>query len=184
MRDGAFSQPCFCDVPHSVRRIAIDIKTTYRSFTPQGAVKPFRYTLGSYTSFLRSPTATKNIKYPYMEYSDHWVVGFLYTRREGVPAKVYHRPDPRQLACPYHDVAYFVQEKYKIVGESPGSGNTTNIGSLQSSNIEDFRQGGGPFAAHGKAICDDYWRSYGKTAAERTYTKVETFLAWRQLQKS
>jgi hypothetical protein len=165
-------------------RIAIDIKTTYRGFTRQRAVKPFRYTLGSYTSFLRSPTATKNIKYPYMEYSDHWVVGFLYTRREGVPAKVYHRPDPSKLVCPYHDVVYFAQEKYKIVGLSPGSGNTANIGSLQSSNIEDFREGRGPFAAHGKAVCDEYWRNYGRTAAERLYTNIETFLAWQKAQDS
>jgi hypothetical protein len=163
-------------------RIAIDIKTTYRSFKTSGAVKPFRYTLGSYTSFLRSPAATKNIRYPYAQYSDHWVVGFLYTRREGLPAKVYHRPDPGKLVCPYLDVEYFVQEKYKIVGLTPGSGNTANIGSFQTSNIEDLREGRGPFAVHGKDICDQYWRHYGRKAKERAYTTIEGLLAWLKQQ--
>jgi len=68
-------------------RIAVDIKTTYRRFSGK-QIQPFRYTLGSYASFLRSPGAAKNIKYPYAEYSGHWVVGFLYTRTAGIPGIV------------------------------------------------------------------------------------------------
>lgn len=37
-------------------RIAIDIKTTYRDFNKRGILKRIKYTLGSYTSFLRDPT--------------------------------------------------------------------------------------------------------------------------------
>lgn len=142
-------------------RIAIDIKTTYRSFNKNGSLRKFKYTLGSYKSFLRTPGAAKNIKYPYSQYAHHWVIGFLYTRVEGVPAKVYKRASVKAVVCPYKDVEYFVQEKYKIAGEKPGSGNTTNIGSFPTNDIEDLRQGRGPFAKLGKEACDEYWRHYG-----------------------
>ena len=99
-------------------RIAIDIKTTYRTTTARGTCGPIKFTLGSYTSFLRSPGARKNITYPYAEYSDHWVIGFLYTRVPGISAKVYQSLDSSELRCPYTDVEYFVQHKYKIAGTS------------------------------------------------------------------
>lgn len=158
-------------------RIAIDIKTTYRNFNDSGRVKKFKYTLGSYTSFLRN--GTKNILYPYTQYGSHWVLGFLYTRTEGVPAKVYRRNEATNLAAPYCDVEYFIQEKYKIAGTSPGSGNTANIGSFSTSDIEDLRKGVGPFASHGKETCDDYWRNYGKTA-DRPYSDLAGYLAWKE----
>ena len=163
--------------PPARRRIAIDIKTTYRRFA-RGKVRPFRFTLGSYTSFLRDPV--KNIKYPYGEYSEHWVIGFLYTRSAGVPAKVYTKSEAAVLPCSYEDVEYFIQEKYKIVGERPGSGNTTNIGSFETDTIEQFREGRGPFAALGKATCDDYWRNYAKVRLERLYSNCAEFLEWRK----
>lgn len=159
------------------RRIAIDIKTTYRSINGRGEVQKFRYTLGSYTSFLRN--GTKNILHPYREYESHWVIGFLYTRKEGVPAKVYKRDAAPNLAAPYCDVEYFVQEKHKIAGTTPGSGNTANIGSFPTSNIDDLREGRGPFSAHGKEVCDDYWRNYGRTADNRPYSNLNEYLAWR-----
>lgn len=163
-------------------RIAIDIKTTYRKFNRAGQVCPFRYTLGSFTSFLRSPGATKNIKYPYKEYDEHWVIGFLYTRRVGTPAKVYYRREElAQMPCPYQDVDYFVQEKYRIVGLTPASGNTANIGSFPTSNIEDLRRGNGPFATYGKTICDEYWRNYGKKKKDRAYNDIEQFLEWQRI---
>lgn len=161
-------------------RIAIDVKTTYRALNQNGTCKRFRYTLGSYTSFLRTSGAKKNILHPYAEYSDHWVIGFLYTRKEGVPAKVYRRVDANTGLCPYEDIEFFVQEKYKVVGESPGSGNTTNIGSFPTNDISDMREGRGPFASHGKDICDDYWRHYEQKASDRCYGTVEEFLAWRE----
>jgi len=166
----------------AAQRIAIDIKTTYRSYSKNGRLQPFRYTLGSYTSFLRSPTATKNIKYPYADYAEHWVVGFLYTRAKGVPAKVYHRSEAAKALCPYQDVEYFVQEKHKIAGLAPGSGNTANIGSFPTNDIRDLREGRGPFAQYGKEICNEYWRNYGRTASEREYNSIEEFLNWKKKQ--
>jgi hypothetical protein len=168
-------------------RIAIDIKTTYRRFNNQGQVLPFRYTLGSYTSFLRSPGATKNILYPYSQYSDHWTIGFLYTRRIGVASKVYYQPaEASELLCPYHAVEYFIQEKHRIVGLSPASGNTTNIGSFPTNDINELRAGNGPFAAHGKVVCDDYWRHFPRTTSDREYRDVAGFIEWfesRRLQR-
>jgi hypothetical protein len=163
-------------------RIAIDVKTTYREFNKKHETCTFRYTLGSYTSFLRSPGAKKNIRYPYEEYSDHWVIGFLYTRREGVPSKVYNSPKEVSSAdCPYQDVEYFIQHKYKVVGESAASGNTANIGSFPTNSIQDLRDGKGPFAALGKDMCDAYWRDYAPKAKERKsrYSNIKEFLIWR-----
>lgn len=161
----------------SGQRIAIDIKTTYRDFTASGAVRPFRYTLGSYTSFLREPT--KNIRYPYGQYSSHWVIGFLYTRTDGVAAKVYGRNNAERAPSPYKDVEFFVQEKHKIAGESPGSGNTANIGSHVTADINVLRNGLGPFAQHSKELCDEYWRHYSTVTSAREYKNVEEFLRWR-----
>jgi hypothetical protein len=157
-------------------RIAIDIKTTYRRFNQAGKTRPFMYTLGSYTSFLRD--GRKNISHPYEEYEAHWVVGFLYTRRAGVAAKVYYRPEEVNVRlCPYKDVEYFIQEKYKIAGEAVGSGNTANIGSFPTADIRDLRDGKGPFAKFGAKVCDDYWSGYSKSKVERAYDNLEAFLA-------
>jgi hypothetical protein len=158
--------------------IAVDVKTTYR----RSRSSKFKYTLGSYTSFLRDPNAKKNIKYPYKEYSDHWIVGFLYSRREGVSAKVYFNSSEAKAACPYEDVDFFVQEKYKITGLTPASGNTTNIGSFPTNDINDLRAGRGPFAKLGKEVCDEYWRNFSSVRSERAYSTIEEFLKWRSRQ--
>lgn len=167
-------------------RIAIDVKTTYRRFSATGKPSQFRYTLGSYTSFLRDPAQRKNIKYPYSQYAAHWVLGFLYTRRRDVSAKQLGEPvrveDSAGLECPYEDVDYFVQEKFKIAGLLPASGNTTNIGSISATDLEPFKDGTGPFATLGPKVCDDYWRHLPKRAADRLYSTVESFLAWRSVQ--
>lgn len=157
-------------------RIAIDVKTTYRK---PGAIV---YTLGSYTSFLRSPEATKNIRFPYAEYSEHWVIGFLYSRRPEAQVSIYESLDdvPAE-ACPYFDVEYFVQDKFRVAGLSPGSGNTTNIGSIKARTIDEFRAGRGPFTEHGKDVCDEFWRSYprGKKPGPE-FASVDAFLASRR----
>lgn len=155
------------------KHIAIDIKTTYRNGN-----KKFKYTLGSYTSFLRS--GTKNILYPYESYSDHWVIGFLYTRRKLDPSLVsepfYIMSDIDGMISPYYNVEYFVQEKYKIVGLRPASGNTANIGSFPTNNINDLREGLGPFSIQGKQLCDDYWRNYDP----KKYNSIESYLEFRK----
>ena len=137
-------------------RIAIDIKTTYQ----EKESSRIKFTLGSYTSFLRN--GSKNIAFPYEQYRAHWIIGFVYNRRKDVAAKVYECREHGTPLCPYENVRYFIQDKYKIAGEKPGSGNTTNIGSFPTSNIDDLRAGEGPFAALGEKAFEDYWRNYKK----------------------
>lgn len=146
------------------RKIAVDVKTTYRRPTIQ-------FTLGSYTSFLRNNT--KNILYPYDQYTEHWVVGVVYDRIEGVKARqFYSLEEAADIPSPYENVDWFVQEKFRISGESPGSGNTANIGSIRSANIEDFRQGRGPFAELGEDVFRDYWAQFDG----KTYRSLQQYL--------
>ena len=53
---------------------------------------------------------------------------------------------------------FFVQEKWRIAIDRPGSGNTKNIGSV--SKIEDLINGNGTFADLGEDIFNDYWMYY------------------------
>jgi hypothetical protein len=151
-------------------RIAIDVKTTYKR-------PAISYTLGSYTSFLRN--GTKNILYPYGQYTKHWVIGFAYDRVSSADFKRVALPQRGTLTIPYRNVDWFVQEKHKIAGESPGSGNTANIGSIRSTSIASFRQGNGPFAEEGEATFREYWANYEK-GASRPYSDMSGFRQWRR----
>ena len=141
-------------------RIAIDIKTTYRS-------RSMMMTLGGYNSFLRNDT--KNILYPYSSYQHHWIIGFVSDRN---PA--FHEydldslPDRGAIPCPYGDVAYFVAEKHALSGIRAGSGNTKNIGSVKVTSADQFANGVGPFSyfQQGKAACDHYWINYERLSKE------------------
>lgn len=153
-------------------KTAVDIKTTYRRANGR-----FGFTIGSYTSFLRN--GTKNILYHYDTYSHHWIVGFVYTRREGEQPGVHELAERAQIQSPYTAVEWFAQEKYKIAGTSPGSGNTTNIASIQTNNIEDFRQGSGPFCQSGERSFREYWANYGTEAGRRFYRTMKEFEVWK-----
>jgi len=138
-------------------KIAIDIKSTYRQFTKTGVLKPFGFTLGSYRSYLRVPT--NGILYPYYQYSKHWVIGFLYTRNtDNKFTEIKQVIEASQLQPPFSKIDYFIQEKYRIAGKIPGSGNTTNIGSIRSRDIEIFRRGEGPFQTTEEF--ENYWKNY------------------------
>jgi hypothetical protein len=149
-------------------KIAVDVKTTYRR--PNGT---FFYTLGSYTSFLRNNT--KNILYPYDTYTRHWIIGFVYSRVPQPEAATFPLADRARIPFPYKDVNCFVQEKYRISGLRPGSGNTTNIGSIASSKLEDFENGVGPFADKGEKYFREFWANY-KNGNFRT---IKEFEEWK-----
>lgn len=159
--------------PSDPRKLAIDIKTTYRR--PNGT---FSFTIGSYKSFLRNDT--KNILYPYSTYAEHWIIGFVYTRSEEAETRAYPLAQRAQIASPYRDVAWFVQEKYKIAGLTPGSGNTTNIASISTGNIADFSNGRGPFAGRGESYFREYWANYETQAGRRVYRTIEDFETWKR----
>lgn len=159
-------------------KISIDIKTTYR----RGVNKPFVYTLGSYTSFLRNNV--KNILYPYDQYKDHWVIGFLYSRTCNVNQPFVVPIEQRNKIVPsYSEVEFFIQEKYKIIGERPASGNTTNLGSFPTNDIRNLIDGKGPFSQLGKKIADEYWRNFEKNSKNRKYSSIKEFLRWKRQKK-
>ena len=58
------------------------------------------------------------------------------------------------------DFDFFIQEKWRIAADRPGSGNTKNLGSATA--IEVLKTGTGPFTKHtdGERLFDDYWMYY------------------------
>lgn len=164
---------------HDVEKIAVDVKTTYREGN-----KKVSFTLGGYNSFIREKTKAKNIEFPYDQYAEDWIVGFIYKRKapEEIPSHIYDLKDLSKIPIPFEDVQVFVQEKWRIAGQSAGSGNTTNIGSI-SGTVEDFRAGRGSFSSEEEFL--DYWRNYERTAAQRrqSYSTLEGYRAWKKKQK-
>ena len=158
----------------SNEKIAIDIKSTYVD-SDQSSIK---FTLGSFGSYMRNNT--KNIEYKYTDYIKHYVIGFVYKRNDAAQeSRVYKYDDRENIVFPYFDVKYFIQEKYKIAGDKPGSGNTENIGSFATKNLLDLKDGKGPFNKLGQDIFDIYWKYYPKyRATEQPYTSLNAFLDW------
>jgi hypothetical protein len=141
------------------KKLAVDIKSTYRQRNKNGTIKPFSFTLGSYRSYLQDPNGKKGILFPYSEYSEHWVIGFLYDRNEKVKdIKIKSIIEAAQLEPPYDNIEYFIQHKHLIAGKNKGSGNTTNIGSIKSNKLQDFAEGNGSFST--KKEFEDYWRNF------------------------
>lgn len=163
-------------------RIAIDIKTTYRR-------KPgskFGFTLGSYTSFLRN--GTKNIAGNYNMYKYHLIIGYVYTRNNDYNTEVVPFSKIDNIKPPVLDIQSFVAEKYKISGEKPGSGNTANIGTISSPNIDDFINEKGPFSLLGNEVFEDYWQNY-PTPSQRAnhnskYTNLKEYINWKKKNNS
>ena len=158
-------------------KIAIDVKTTYR----QDGDAPFSYTLGSYTSYITLDKSKKNISYPYSDYGQHWIIGFVYQRQvaRADSVRLYSIDDIDQIDVPFANVRVFMQEKWRIASDRAGSGNTANIGSLRG-KLEDFEKGRGAFNSEQEFL--DYWRGYKRTRAERNqaYSNVAEF---RELKK-
>ena len=159
------------------QKIAVDVKTTYRRKNNQ----KFGYTLGGYTSFIRIGNERKNIVFPFSEYKRHLVIGFVYDRIAQKKAGIQHMYAISQLSdipLPFGNVEFFVQDKWRISSDRAGSGNTTNIGSINGT-INDFRAGNGPFISEEEFL--EYWRSYGRTAETRTdFSNIDGFRRFKQ----
>ncbi len=154
-------------------KLAIDMKSTYRRRGTES------FTLGSYTAYMRPPFS-KNIRYPYPHYREHWVVGFIYSRVPGVRADVVHIDDITSVVPPIRDVEVLIQEKWRIASDRPGSGNTANIGSIRYA--DGLVEGTGPFTRlgdKGRDIFEDYWRNFDRFAPRR-YTTLAAYLTWRR----
>lgn len=161
-------------------KIALDVKSTYRRNE-----KVAGFTLGSYTGYLRSPK--KNIMYPYYEYKEHWVLGFIYSREEMAVGDIVPFSKIDSIIPTIKDIEIIVHQKYEIAADRPGSGNTANIGSV--SEIDKLRKGQGVFAKLGEEIFEDYWRNFMQKKIARDkrkkqpYHNIKEYLAWKKKQK-
>jgi len=111
------------------------------------------FTLGSHGEYFVNRTSTKNIQYPYCEYTGHFCIGIIYSRTKidkYNETKVYSLDEIELIPAVISDFIFFAEEKWKIASDKGGSGNTANIGSIQK--IEDILNGNGVFAKAGEKI--------------------------------
>lgn len=142
-------------------KFAVDLKTTYRLDEYPDFCNGF--TLGSHGEYFINRESTKNIQYPYGEYSGHFCLGIIYSRTElpkDEELRVYTVDEVASIPSVIRNFTFFAQEKWRIAGDKGGSGNTANIGSIQY--IPDIINGNGVFAKAGEEYFDDYWANYGK----------------------
>lgn len=135
---------------------AVDLKSSYR----KTASKINGMTLGAFTGYFRNRQSNKNVTYPYSSYKAHIVLGIIYSENEDTidERKMYSINDLDTIISVVKDITFFVQEKWKIASDRPGSGNTKNIGSVLL--IDDLINGNGTFAKLGENVFDDYWINY------------------------
>ncbi len=163
-------------------KIALDLKSTYRV----DAHNVNGFTLGAFTGYFRQRRSTKNITFPYAEYAKHFVLGVIYSRNPDATDehRVYTLDQLQDIVSVVRNFSFLVQEKWRIAGEQPGSGNTKNIGSIRS--VSDLVTGNGPFAPHGEAVFDDYWMNYltqdmaRAIDSEVPYRNLAEYWRWRQ----
>lgn len=142
-------------------KFAVDLKTTYRDEEYPGFCNGF--TLGSHGEYFVERSSTKNIQYPYDEYSGHFCLGIIYSRSvldKNEELHVYSIDEIETIPAVIKDFLFFAEEKWKIASDKGGSGNTANIGSIQK--IDDILSGNGVFAKAGEELFDDYWANFGK----------------------
>jgi hypothetical protein len=166
-------------------KFAVDFKTTYRNSN-----KPFLcngFTLGSHGKYFTERTSTKNIQFPYGEYSGHFCLGVIYNRADNTTineAKKHHISDLQSVTSVINDLQFFVAEKWRIASDKSGSGNTANIGSIN--HINDIINGNGMFAKLGEDWFDDYWMNYNKITlsdgkeATKKISSLQDFVAYRK----
>jgi Restriction endonuclease EcoRV len=157
-------------------KYALDVKSTYRRNGSQVA----GFTLGSYTGYLRNPT--KNIMFPYNEYIQHWILGFIYTRETNANDNIVTIDKIDSITPAIKDIEIIVQEKYKIASDRPGSGNTANIGS--SLDIEVLKNGTGVFSKLGEREFEKYWRGFTTrrdsaiARKQQPYRNIAEYIEW------
>jgi len=137
-------------------KFALDLKSTYR----KNVKEVNGMTLGAFTGYFRNRSSRKNISFPYEEYIAHFVLGVIYSRAQkgSDERKVFKLDELKNITSVVKDFSFFVQEKYRIAVDRPGSGNTKNIGSVTKSDA--LIHGKGPFSDLGEGVFDDYWMYY------------------------
>lgn len=166
-------------------KFAVDLKTTYRDEEYPGFCNGF--TLGSHGEYFVDRTSTKNIQYPYDEYSGHFCLGIIYSRAvldKNEETHIYSIDEIETIPAVIKNFLFFAEEKWKIASDKGGSGNTANIGSIQK--IDDILNGNGVFAQAGEELFDDYWANFGKieilvNGKRNKLSSFEEYLQYRGL---
>ena len=142
---------------------AVDFKSSYYDGESINGL-----TLGSYWGYFRERDAIKNMDHTYNEYSSHTVLGMLYKHSviDATEKTVYSVDELAAIHSVIEKFIFFVQPKWKIANDIPGSGNTRNIGGI--TNIHKLINGEGPFAELGEDVFDDYWKGYFNKVDART----------------
>lgn len=141
-------------------KFAIDIKTTYRLKHRDRFCNGF--TLGSHGRYFRDRKSTKNVQFPYGDYTAHLVLGAIYSRLgedEEYTCNVVDVENIDKLQSVIGDIVIFAVEKWRIASYRSGSGNTANIGSIN--HIPDILNGNGVFVNLGEDVFNEYWINYG-----------------------
>ena len=100
--------------------------------------------------------------------------------------KKYTLADLPEIMSVVRDFDFFVQEKWKIASDRPGSGNTKNIGSTII--IDELKNGTGLFTkqADGEAVFNDYWMYYLTKDMARAidsrppYKNIQSYLEYKR----
>lgn len=103
---------------------------------------------------------------------------------------IYNLENFKEIQSVVMDFDFFIQEKWKIAIDRPGSGNTKNIGS--EVDITKLKSGNGlfkrEFGSNGKSVFDNYWMNYETKdmakAVERDkplFKNILTYLEWVEL---
>lgn len=163
---------------------AVDFKSSYYDGDSVNGL-----TLGSYWGYFRDRDMIKNMDHTYNSYNAHIVLGMLYKKSviDANERTVYSVDELNAIHSVIEQFIFFVQPKWKIANDIPGSGNTRNIGGI--TNINDLIEGNGPFANLGEDIFDDYWKGYYNKAdakaaglAKPNYNNLETYKAYLKSQ--
>ena len=186
-------------------KFSVDLKTTYRNPDFKGHINGF--TLGSHGTYFKNRDSSKNIQYPYSQYSGHFCLGIIYTRAdlgleneiEVFQVKDIEEPydnkpnivgqrqvttiqNLKSIVSVIKDFQFFVAEKWEIASDTEGSKNTANIGSI--TYIEDLITGNGMFSKLGEEWFDEYWINYGSVTKMKDgkavkISKLKDFLEFK-----
>lgn len=167
--------------------IAVDIKTTYRTKEDRnGKMRVSGMTLGTFGGYFRTRDRPVSSTFAYNRYTRHYVLGVVYSRVKGIDERtVYSIEDLNDIPSVARNFQFFLQEKYRIASDGPGSGNTKNIGSTKY--LERLINGTGVFAKLGTGVFDDYWMNYRTRAMAREegfeeppYTNLKTYQTYKK----
>jgi hypothetical protein len=86
------------------------LKSTYRV----DSARVSTMTLGAFTGYFRNRGSTKNVTFPYGEYSGHFVLGVIYSRADlrADELQTYTVDELEEIPWVVRDLQFFAQPKY------------------------------------------------------------------------